>query len=69
MRYCLLACAIAGVLGAFTCTLGTIMSSTTEIKQEWLLSLQNLCGREFEMDENGNLIPNKVMLYNLTMAN
>ena len=67
IRYCLSASLIAGLLITFTCTLGTIMNSTSEIKQEWLLNLKNLCGKKYEIDEYGNLIQTLSELNRQTM--
>ena len=43
------------------------MNSTSEIKQEWLLNLKNLCGKKYEIDEYGNLIQTLSELNRQTM--
>ena len=39
------------------------MQATTVIDQTWLINQQNICGEKYEVDANGDLIPNTSGMY------
>ena len=60
LKYCLIATTIALSNIALTCIVSYIMFSRFEFKQEWLINMRDVCGKDIPVDENGKLIDDSV---------
>lgn len=48
--------------------IGLVSQATHTMKQEWLINLRDTCGKVYETDENGLLIPNNDGMYTGTLV-